>query len=223
MVIKEGVKRVPILGPAAKKLYFYYGRWIGSNKLRRQLNEQSTIRLVVGAEGNYKEGWLPTGRKFLDLLKPEDWYRFFEHDSIDVILAEHVWEHLSYEQGVRAAQTCAIFLKPGGYVRAAVPDGLHPDPDYIEWVKIGGVGPAADDHKMLYIYDVFRKVFEQAGLEVTLLEYFDEDGHFNYHEWNPDDGYIRRSKRFDKRNQNEKLHYTSIILDAVKVAPGAGA
>lgn len=222
-MIKQGLKKVPVLGPMAQGAYFYYGRWSGTYQLRRQLQGQSAIKLVVGAEANYKEGWLPTSRKFLDLLKPDDWHRFFEPNSIDVILAEHVWEHLNYEQGVIAAQTCATFLKPGGYARIAVPDGLHPDPDYIEWVKLDGVGPAADDHKMLYKYDVLQEVFEQAKFEVRLLEYFDEAGRFNYQEWQPEDGYIRRSKRYDKRNQDGQLHYTSIILDAVKAAPGMSA
>lgn len=29
-----------------------------------------------------------------------------------------------YEEGVEAARTCFDFLKPGGYVRCAVPDGF---------------------------------------------------------------------------------------------------
>lgn len=31
-------------------------------------------------------------------------------------------------------------LKPGGYVRVAVPDGFHPDPAYIEMGRPGGYG-----------------------------------------------------------------------------------
>ena len=59
-------------------------------------------------------------------------------------------------------------------------------------------------------------VFASVGFDITLLEYFSENGVFHYHEWNPDDGMITRSKRFDSRNATRELTYTSIILDARK-------
>ncbi|MBK8662452.1 MAG: hypothetical protein IPN18_11850 [Ignavibacteriales bacterium] len=34
-------------------------------------------------------------------------------------------------------------------IRIAVPDGYHTDPTYIDYVKPGGSGPAADDHRHL--------------------------------------------------------------------------
>ena len=58
----------------------------------------------------------------------------------------------------------------------AVPDGLFPDSEYIDFVKPGGVGPSAYDHKVLYSYRTLTKVFESAGFNVELLEYFDEKG-----------------------------------------------
>jgi predicted SAM-dependent methyltransferase len=65
----------------------------------------------------------------------------FTHNSITAILAEHVWEHLTFEEGVQAAKNCYKYLKPGGYVRCAVPDGYFPDEEYQNIVKIGGPGP----------------------------------------------------------------------------------
>jgi len=35
-------------------------------------------------------------------------------------------------------------------------------------------------------------------------------------EWSPSDGFIERSRRFDPRNRDIPLSYTSVILDAVK-------
>jgi hypothetical protein len=67
-----------------------------------------------------------------------------------IIKAEHVWEHLMPEQGATAARICHRFLRPGGYVRVAVPDGLHPDPKYVEWVRPGGSGLGAWDHTVLH-------------------------------------------------------------------------
>jgi len=44
------------------------------------------------------------------------------------------------------------FLRIGGTLRIAVPDGCHPDPNYIEHVRPGGTGAGADDHQFLYTY-----------------------------------------------------------------------
>ena len=57
---------------------------------------------------------------------------------------------------------------------------------------------------------------EQAGFEVELLEWCDENGEFHYKYWNEEDGRIGRSLRFDTRNKDGKLGMVSIILDAKK-------
>ena len=178
------------------------------------------LKIVIGASGISQEGWVTSEIRLLNLLKPVDWDRYFSNHPIDAILAEHVWEHLTKEEGIVAAKTCFQYLTDGGYLRVAVPDGLHPDPKYIEWVKPGGVGPGANDHKTLYSYKTFKEIFESAGFKVDLLEYFDECGTFHYKEWNTNEGMICRSKRFDERNKNGELNYTSIILDARKIGSG---
>ena len=157
-----------------------------------------------------------TDVEYLNLLNDQDWRSFFEPDSVEAILAEHVWEHLTPEQARVAAATCFRYLRSGGYVRAAVPDGLHPDPDYIARVRVGGWGEGADDHKVLYTHETFASVFESAGFKVQLLEHFDENHQFQSQPWETDAGMIHRSARFDERNARGKLTYTSIILDAKK-------
>jgi predicted SAM-dependent methyltransferase len=52
------------------------------------------------------------------------------------MLAEHVWEHLTEEEGLAAARACFKYLSPGGFLRVVVPDGLHPDPAYVEWSRL---------------------------------------------------------------------------------------
>jgi|SRR5688572_828015 len=138
--------------------------------------------------------------------------------ELEAILAEHVWEHLTANDASIAASTCFRYLKRGGYLRIAVPDGLHPDPDYIEQVRVGGSGSGADDHKVLYTHQTLSAVFEKAGFRVQLYEYFDQAGKFHFHDWSPQDGMIRRSRRFDSRNADGNPHYTSIVLDAIKDA-----
>jgi predicted SAM-dependent methyltransferase len=182
----------------------------------RAASRSSPLRIVVGSSGISQDGWVATESTYLDLLKRDDWENYFSTHKIDAILAEHVWEHLTPEQGLLAAINCARYLRPGGYLRLAVPDGNHPDPAYIDYVKPGGGGYGADDHKVLYTYKTLTKMLSDAGLSVRLLEYFDDERKFVANPWVPEQGMIHRSSQFDERNRGGKLKYTSIIVDAFR-------
>jgi predicted SAM-dependent methyltransferase len=188
------------------------------SKFTGSSSTRGPIKIVIGAAGIFEPGWTATEIEQLNLLKPADWRRLFKRrGSISAILAEHVWEHLSEDEGREAARQCYQYLKPGGFLRVAVPDGFHPDPAYIEYVKPRGHGAGADDHKVLYNWCSLMKIFEDAGFEIELLEWFDVSGRFHYVNWDPADGKIVRSSRFDERNFDRPLAYTSIILDARKI------
>ncbi|WP_438824444.1 hypothetical protein [Bacillus sp. JJ864] len=102
-----------------------------------------------------------------------------------------------------AAKICYEFLQPGSHLRCAVPDAFFSDEDYQAGVQVGGPGPLdhpAVSHKIVHNYKTMTSMFEEAGFEVKLLEYCDENGEFHYNDWNEKDGFIYRSKRFDHRN-----------------------
>lgn len=181
------------------------------SKLMRRAARQGPIRIVVGAGETQYRGWISTGIEVLDLLKESSWARILAPGSVYVILAEHVWEHLSMEEGLVAAKTCFRFLKPGGHLRVAVPDGLQPDPAYLRLVE-----PPADGHKILYTYRTLEEIFIKAGFTVRRYEYFDEQGVLHSSEWDPQDGMIARSMRFGSPYSSSDDPYTSIILDAIK-------
>jgi predicted SAM-dependent methyltransferase len=244
-LMRRRIKLLPVvrhIRHAAMTTRRAYHRHFGHYRLKKILANSRGKRIVIGAWNRYDPGWIPTQRDFLNLLEPGHWERFFQPDSLDALLAEHVWEHITEEEGRDAARTCFKYLRPGGYLRVAVPDGLLPDPAYVEMVKAGarpdeGQGepaPAIDEggnaanHKALYTYKTLSKVFESAGFRVVLYEYFDEAGVFHCHDWDRKKGTIWRSKRFDPRDRDgqlasvypgsmdEYLSYSSIILDAVK-------
>lgn len=182
--------------------------------------KHAEIKLVIGAgEYNNNPGWIHTQQRELNLMNENNWSIRFDHDSITAILAEHVWEHLTYEEGVQAAKMCRKFLKPRGYIRCAVPDGFFQDETYQNIVKIGGPGskehPAAS-HKIVYNYKTLTEMFEVAGYKVQLLEYCDEEGRLHQNDWDGMGGVIFRSKKFDPRNQGKKLIFPSLIIDALK-------
>lgn len=182
---------------------------------------RTPLRIIIGAGEQKWVGWVPTHQDQLDLLKPEDWALRFQTRLADAFLCEHVWEHLTEAEGRNAACLCYRYLKPGGYLRCAVPDAYFPNSEYQHIVQVGGPGPKdhpAADHKMVYDYKLLSDVFEVAGFKVDLLEYCDEKGRFHYNQWSPEDGPIYRSLRSDHRNANGQLGFVSLIIDAHKLA-----
>jgi predicted SAM-dependent methyltransferase len=186
----------------------------------QHLPSTTPLRIIIGAGQQRWPGWIATQKEDLDLLREEDWRTSFHSRQIDALLCEHVLEHLTEDQGRAAAALCYRYLKPGGYLRCAVPDGNFPDEEYQRTIQIGGPGPKdhpAADHKVVYDYKLFTDVFASAGFEVDLLEYCDERGRFHYNQWSLEDGPVYRSLLMDQRNKGGKIGFVSLILDAKKL------
>ena len=183
------------------------------DKSLRQAIKTSPLRIVIGSSGVFEPGWIPTNSDQLNLLHQESWDLYFRHESIEALLAEHVWEHLTVAEGKTAAAICYRYLKHGGYLRIAVPDGLFPCAQYQEYIGVGGKGGGGEigGHKVVYTYRTLSETLESAGFTVTLLEYHDELGNLHLNEWRPEDGMIHRSRRFDSRGA------VSIVADAKKI------
>lgn len=177
------------------------------------------MKVIIGAGNTAFDGWVSTQEEELNLLCRADFERLFSEEKPTAFLAEHVWEHMSFEDGCAAARNCYDYLAEGGYLRAAVPDKNFRNEWYQNMVKVGGNGNPnhpAFTHKIVYDYKTFKEVFTRAGFEVELLEWCDEAGEFHHIYWDEADGKIGRSLRFDTRNAGGKLGMVSIILDARK-------
>jgi predicted SAM-dependent methyltransferase len=175
------------------------------------------IKLNIGSANiNYDNTWIATDINTLNVLKESDWEKNLLLFKAKILMAEHVWEHL-WEYEIKLANAnCYKYLKKGGKLRLAVPDGFFPNKEYIEYVRPRGNGFGSEDHKILFNYKTMQKYLVEAGFKVNLLEYWDEFGVFHYHDWDPIDGFIMRSSKNDKRNENGVLKYTSLIVDAIK-------
>lgn len=175
------------------------------------------MKVIVGAGGRQQANWISTEQHQLDLLCREDFERTLSGAlGFECILAEHLFEHLSEQQAIIAINNCFEYLAMGGRLRIAVPDGLHPSKEYINYVKPGGTGAGADSHQVLYTYRSLARLLRQAGFRVVYLEWWDEAGKFNCAPWNEIDGYIERCLANDPRNWDGKPNYTSLIMDAFK-------
>jgi predicted SAM-dependent methyltransferase len=180
------------------------------------------LKIIIGAGEQSYDGWIATHKDQLNLTNEADWQKSFETRKADAFLCEHVWEHLTLEEGKKAAKLIFNSLKPGGYIRVAVPDANFPDKEYQKTVQIGGPGPVdhpAADHKIVYDYKTLRAIFAEAGFQVDLLEFCDEFGRFHYNQWDLSKGIIYRSLMIDHRNKNGLIGFASLIIDALRPYP----
>ena len=171
------------------------------------------LNVVLGGGTTSYEGWMETDQNVLDITVPDSWSGLFKPASIDRLLAEHVFEHLSEDQCRVAFAECYRYLKPAGLFRLAVPDGYRRDPDYV-----AEVAPPRDGHQSLFTVETLPPLLEEAGFKVTPLEYFDSAEQFHALPWDERDGHIIRSIRFDHQERFKRgdMFYTSLVIDAVR-------
>lgn len=182
-------------------------------RLRKEISTASPLRVIIGAGPIHLDGWVQTDKEVLDVTSPDDWSALFEPGSIDSLLSEHMFEHLSEEEARSALIECHRYLKPEGLFRLAVPDGYRRDLTYVK-----EVAPPNDGHKMLYNIDTLTALLQSVGFTTTPLEYFDKQERFHAVPWDQNEGMIHRSVRFDSQQafQRDGLFYTSLIVDARK-------
>lgn len=174
-------------------------------------------KIIIGSSDIYQDGWFASDYPEIDITSIAKCEKYWKKNSKTAFFAEHVWEHLDENEARKAAKCCFYFLHSNGRLRIAVPDGNHTDSAYIDYVKPGGIGSGADDHKILYNIDSLSEIFETIGFRVVPLEYWDSKGNFHKNEWSINWGKVLRSADLDSRNSLSKpLSYTSIIIDCFK-------
>lgn len=171
------------------------------------------VKVILGAGDKAQVAWVATDIPAFNVLQAGHWQGLFPPRSINRLLAEHVFEHLTTEQFCRFLDIARNYLTADGRIRIAVPDGNHPDPEYIERVRPGGRGIGADDHQVLFTCRLFTELLDQCGYHYAFLEAFDEAGAFHKQPWSAGDGFVSRSADHDRRNADGELRYTSIIVD----------
>ena len=205
------LRRIPVLRKILQQMRDILFQYQASKEIKNKR------KINVGA-GNieFSSDWFSCDKETLDITSERNWIKLLRGIELNNIFAEHVWEHLTKEETELANQNCYKFLAQNGRLRLAVPDGFHPDKDYIDHVKPEGTGAGAGDHKVLYNYITLSKSLKSAGFEISLLEYWDEKGNFHSKNWSLEEGKVKRSKRFDERNKTGQLNYTSLIIDGIK-------
>ena len=180
------------------------------------------IKIIVGAAETSQKGWYSTNEQWLDITKEKEWNRVFGGKEIlSSVVAEHVFEHLSPGESRLALQQVYKHLRPNGRIRIAVPDGYHPNKDYLSHVGIDGSGADAADHKQLLTADILSTQLEAVGFISEMVEGYTRAGKLIEIIYSKSDGFILRSRLNEVIR--EKIEgwdfpdsHTSLIMDGIK-------
>jgi predicted SAM-dependent methyltransferase len=194
-------------------------KFYGKLNLRLKVLWTNKLYIIIGSGSTQYPGWIASEKDYFNICNHKNFCRIIGRKKIKSVLAEHVLEHIESEDLKQGMRNVYEFLESEGVFRIAVPDGFHQDIHYIENVRPGGIGCGSDDHKHLFNYQSLSQLLEECGFTVKLVEYWDEEGHFHTTYSDEDGlGYIQRSFINDSRNSDGQPNYTSLIIDAIKIA-----
>ena len=131
------------------------------------------MKLNIGSGDIELEGYTAIDRKFGTEAYPLD----IDTESCDEVRASHILEHFSYLQMVNVVTDWVRVLKPGGWLRIAVPDFHEIVKGYLRGVNqntigyvMGGQTDENDYHKSIYDRHILIALMTHCGL-VGLVEW----------------------------------------------------
>ena len=119
---------------------------------------------------------------------------------------------------INAFEILNNYMSIGSRIRVAVPDGFNPSREYINNVKIKGIGPGALDHKQLLDYKKVIEIFNDLpNFKIYFIEFFDENKSFNSNNYIDIGKKITRSSESKFQNKSFSFSHLSLIFDVIKV------
>lgn len=188
--------------------------------LKYSVFKNNELKIILGAATTYQKGWLSTNEQWFDIRYENNWKKLFKKkELISNLLAEHVFEHLTYVELDNTLSHANCYLKKGGKLRIAVPDGYNPSEEYIKNVNINGIGADAQDHKQLLNFDILNKLLIRNNFSCNILEGY-KNNELIQNKFNDFDGFIIRTRKRKNINLDPDWFFedsgTSLIVDAIK-------
>ncbi len=122
-------------------------------------------RLHLGAGRHHLEGWENHDRE-VDITRPLPW----DTGAADFIFAEHVIEHVLFQEGIGFLEECFRVLKRGGVLRLSFPDAhkiaslpFRDLQDYATMLERKGVLTADPNDRGAMTRECMRAVFTGWG------------------------------------------------------------
>ena len=171
-------------------------------KMRRDLANKTQLKVNLGSGGKGAQGWVNVDiqRHHKDQLFPWD-IRYnlpFEENQVAMILAEHIVEHLEFDEDIpRLFNEAYRVLEPGGHFRIIVPDGekwakAYVSGDPSEWKSLGfpelpddvptpmamlnHVFHQGGEHQFAWDIETMTYVLRKAGFDKIHRKSFGESG-----------------------------------------------
>lgn len=149
----------------------------------KYFDNNNCYKLQIGCGDNILEGWLNTdlnSLKKLNVAHLDAGKTFpFADNTFDFIFSEHIFEHLTFEQGLIMLSESYRTLKTGGFFRIAVPDldflaklylyksfPIHTE--YIQWSAntfCANISKHIQDPNLLSVY-VINNFFKDWGHQI---------------------------------------------------------
>ena len=185
------------------------------DRVSRLRAQSLPLRVILGASVDQAmspinhfgpQHWVAFSVNDLDILAEDDFrYYFGQAGEVDVIVAEHVFEHLDVHDAHRALVLCRKYLKQStGFLRLAVPDWAGADNS--SQLKIAN--DILANHVVQYNVFSLSWMLKSAGFDTHPREW-QLDGHLYRGRLDPLAGFVRRSSCFDYR-----LEKISLVIDA---------
>ena len=91
------------------KYFVYKYRFLN---LKLGIYLEKDIKLILGAALTNQKGWFSTNEEWLDIANKKHWERLFHtKNSVNNIVAEHVFEHLTIDEMKNSINLIYMYLK----------------------------------------------------------------------------------------------------------------
>jgi predicted SAM-dependent methyltransferase len=211
--------------------------WLAKRKgkIAGYLKAHQVKKLQIGTSNNILEGWLNTD-SFLNhapIVYLNATTRFpFAANTFDYIMAEHMIEHVEYEEAQIMLRECFRVLKPGGRVRFSTPDlrvmlELHSrektdaQRNYIDWIIARLMPEVRECQDVFVINNVFhfwghRFLYDQETLHHALSSAGFREIKF-YKPGDSEDPNLRNLESHGKEIQAEDINqFETIVVEGCK-------
>ena len=72
-------------------------------KIKCAVFYKNEIKIIIGANQTYQKKWYSTNESWLNITKEQHWIKIFKKKIIITnIVAEHVFEHLTYDECIKS-------------------------------------------------------------------------------------------------------------------------
>lgn len=195
-IVKEFIRKIPILLPAARISRTLINR-VGGKKQWKKLEKSSFVKIELGSGSKKgKDGWTTVDQYGADIIWDLRRGIPLPNETIDKIYSSHLLEHIPYQQLIPFLRECRRVMKSDAEFSVCVPNfRLYVDAyknktlfsSRDTWYQPGIIDTGSsidqlnylaymlDEHKYMFDEENLINTLTQAGFSNAQLREFDAD------------------------------------------------